>query len=510
MIPVYRHALATLALLTATSLSAQTSRLGTITFPTSGPPAAQEHFIRGVLLLHSFEYARAAQAFRAAQQSAPGFAMAYWGEAMTYNHPIWNQRDRDAAMAALERLAPTREARLAKAPTERERAFLAAVESLYQNGPKPQRDTAYAQAMEQLAAQFADDAEAQAFYALSLLGLSSGVRVVPTYMRAAAIAEQIAAANPNHPGAVHYMIHAYDDPVHASRGLRAARAYSTIAPDAAHAQHMTTHIFTAMGMWDEVVSQNTIAADLTWWGPGHYTLWLGYGLLQRGQPGAALRHLERARENLPRRTNPGTLSYFTLMRAHHVVNGDRWNDAALEWNIDLARVRPVARAADAFAQAVAALERGDRTRAAEELARLAAVEANRSRAPDVLERELRALLALEEGRTEAALDLLREATRIEDGMPVEFGPPDVVKPSHELLGEVLLRLHRAEEAQRQFEQALALAPNRALSLLGLGRAALAAGDRETAARAYGTLREIWHDAEPGLAGLEEARQFVAR
>jgi tetratricopeptide (TPR) repeat protein len=494
--------LSVLTLLVPVSLVAQSPRLGTISFPTSGSPAAQEHFIRGVLFLHSFEYGSAAEAFREAQQADPDFAMAYWGEAMTYNHPIWDERDRDAALAALERLAPTREGRLAKAPTERERAFLEAVETLYQDGPKAQRDTAYSLAMERVATRFPDDPETRAFYSLSLLGLSSGVRVTPTYMRAAAIVEEVFDANPNHPGAVHYLIHSYDDPVHAPLGLRAARVYSQIAPDAAHAQHMTTHIFVAMGMWDQVVSQNELAAELTWWGPGHYTYWLGYGLLQGGRWQAARRHLERAGENLPRRPGAGSSSYFALMRAHDVVNAQRWDDPELQWTIDLSGAWPTALAADAFVQGFAALRRGADDRAARELERLSAVESDRSQAPRVLELELRGLMTLNHGDTNAALILLREATDVEDAMPVEFGPPDVVKPSHELLGEIFLQLNRPAEAQREFERALALAPNRALSLVGLGRAAAGAGDHKTAQRAHNTLREVWHAADEEVGMLD--------
>lgn len=262
-----------LALAAAPAL-AQDPQLGTIIFPTSGQPAAQAAFIRGVLYLHSFEYGSAATAFREAQRLEPGFAMAYWGEAMTLNHPVWNEQDSVAARAALARLAPSSEARRGMAPTARERGYLEAVEQLYASGgPKARRDSLYSAAMMALSAAFPADAEARAFYALSLLGLSQGNRIVPTYMRAGAIALALMQQYPDHPGAAHYAIHAFDDPDHAPLGLPAARAYSRIAPAAPHAQHMTAHIFLALGMWDEVVSQNIIASgtDRSKWTPGHYT-----------------------------------------------------------------------------------------------------------------------------------------------------------------------------------------------------------------------------------------------
>src|SRR6184192_4611003 len=365
--------------LAGASLSAQTPGLGTITFPSSGAPAAQAPFIRGVLLLHSFEYQDAARAFREAQRIDPGFALAYWGEAMTYTHPLWDEQDVNAARASLQRLGLTPQARRAKAPTPREQAYLDAVEILYGDGPKARRDTAYSRAMERLVARFPADREAQVFYAASLLGLSQGVRNVPTYMRAATIVGRVFRDNPDHPGAAHLLIHCYDDPIHAPLGLAAARAYSKIAPDAAHAQHMTTHIFLALGMWDEVVSQNEIASggDRAAWTPHHYTEWLGYGYLQQGRYQEALQHLELMHQNMnqARRGRP----VLAEMRADYVVNTERWDSPCLQWSIDLTGVRARDAAVDVFVAGLSALKRGDRRGAERGLADLAAV--NRSRAP---------------------------------------------------------------------------------------------------------------------------------
>jgi tetratricopeptide (TPR) repeat protein len=229
---------AALCTLFASAAVAQHADLGRLEFTNSGAPEAQEAFTRGVLLLHSFEYADAAEAFRKAQQLDPGFAMAYWGEAMTYNHSLWGEQDREAAWQVLKRLGQTQEARLAVAPTEREKKYLTAVEILYGEGTKLERDIAYAEAMRRLSERYPADDEAKAFYAVALLGTAHDGRDHTIYMRAAAQAEEVFRANPRHPGAVHYLIHSYDDPVHAPLGLRAARAYSDIAPAASHAQHM--------------------------------------------------------------------------------------------------------------------------------------------------------------------------------------------------------------------------------------------------------------------------------
>ena len=255
------------------SLPAQAPKLGRLSFPNSGSKTAQPAFIRGVLLLHSFEYEDAAAAFRDAQRADPSFALAYWGEAMTHNHPVWNEQDLDSARAILGRLAPTAEARALKARTARERAWLETGEILYGDGEKPRRDTLYSAALDRLTMSYPDDREARLFYALSLMGLSQAVRNIPAYMRAGAIAQDVFLANPEHPGAAHYIIHAFDDAQHAPLGLRAARAYSKIAPGADHAQHMTSHIFLGLGMWEETVAANEVASfgaekDRSKWGPG--------------------------------------------------------------------------------------------------------------------------------------------------------------------------------------------------------------------------------------------------
>jgi len=238
--------------------------LGRIDFPTSGAAAAQPAFLKGVLLMHSFEYDDAKEAFQEAQKADPSFAMAYWGEAMTYNHAVWQQTAPDLARAALARLAPTPEGRLAKAPTAREKDWLASLDSLFGVGDKLVRDRAYADHLRRMHEKYPADDEVTAFYALALLGTSHGGRDFSIYMKAAALVEQVYAKNPQHPGAAHYLIHSYDDPVHAPLGLRFADAYSKIAPAASHALHMPSHIYFALGMWDEASAINErsmVAAD---------------------------------------------------------------------------------------------------------------------------------------------------------------------------------------------------------------------------------------------------------
>src|SRR5947209_7231062 len=244
-----------LSLVFTVPASAQ-SEVGEVAFANSGPLEAQEPFLRGLALLHNFEYPDAAEQFRKAEAVDPDFAMAYWGEAMTFTHPVWMQQDLDAARAVLGRLGATPEARLAKARTERERDYLRAVEVLYGSGTKEERDFRYSDAMAALHQRYPQDVDATAFYALSLLGTAHQGRDFATYMRSAALLEEVFPTHQRHPGVLHYLIHSYDDPIHAPLGMRAARLYGKVAPNAGHALHMTSHIFVALGLWDDVIAAN--------------------------------------------------------------------------------------------------------------------------------------------------------------------------------------------------------------------------------------------------------------
>ena len=281
------------------------SGVGDVRFANSGSPAAQERFHYGLAQLHNFEYDDAARAFRAAQQADADFAMAYWGEAMTKNHPVWMEQDLGGARRILERLGSSREIRISKGPTERERAYLAAVEELYGAGDKNTRDLAYLNAMQSLHGAYADDVDAAAFFGLALLGSAHDGRDEGIYMRAASVLEEAFATHPNHPGLAHYLIHSYDDPAHASRGLPAARRYFAIAPAAPHALHMTSHIYLAAGMWNDVVAANERATSVAAGRAraagrvpascGHANMWLMYGYLQQDRPSDARRILDACR-----------------------------------------------------------------------------------------------------------------------------------------------------------------------------------------------------------------------
>ena len=572
----------------ALTLTASAQELGTIDFATSGNAAAQPLFIKGVLLLHSFEYDDAREAFQEAQKLDPAFAMAYWGEAMSYNHPVWQRTSPDLAMTALNRLAPTADARIAKAQTQKEKDWLAAVERLYGPGgastslsaSKLARDLAYADAMRRMHEKYPNDDEVKSFYALALLGTSHGGRDASIYMRAAALVEQVYAKNPQHPGAAHYLIHCYDDPVHAPLGLRFADAYAKIAPGASHALHMPSHIYFAMGMWDEAsaINERSVKAadarreakklDVDARG-FHALLWLVYSYVQQGRYDDARGVMAQLEAAAKESGSERTRSHLALGRAAWLIETRKWGEAKAPV---IANGLPKdAAIADLFATGFAAIRSGNRRAGADALQQMAqlmestpvnlapvrpatppgakplppgvtpigprAVPAPGTsgtqgtsgtlgtpgthenhasavglptaggggdpRIAQVMAQQLEALLIFSEGRREEALVLARQAAVVEAGLPFEFGPPVPAKPVNEQVGEMLMDLRRPKEAMEAFELSLKRYPKRALSLLGLARAATAAKDAATARRAYDELREIWKKADASLPELKE-------
>ena len=506
---------------------------GTVDFPTSTRSmVAQREFSRGVLLLHLFHYDEAADAFRQAEHADSSFAMAYWGEAMTHTHPVWDEQDTAAGRKALGKLAPTAEARERAAPTERERGYMRAVDALYGDGPKAARDTLFSQRMADVLRANPHDDEARLFYALSLMGLSQGVRNVPTYLQAAQLAESVFTRHPDEPGATHYWIHAMDDPDHAAQALPAARALARVAPNAGHAQHMTSHIFMALGMWDDVVRANentmrmfdgmAVAHGMTHFYCGHGQSWLAYGYVEQGRLANAREWVVGCEQQAANaKYKPGmhdfdpdatAMGSAVDMWSHYIIDTEEWTGEMVNWAPDLDSAA-APRVAYQFTRGFAAARRGDgpaandaRTAFERERARLVAlVQAEPNADPSdvqyikglaVLGIELEAVtkLAMHDGSLDSAgaVTLVGTATAAEDSLAYAFGPPPVYKPSHELLGELLLGLSRYADAEREFQAALAHQPRRVLSLRGLEAAARGAGDTATASRARDELHAIQH------------------
>lgn len=499
--------------------------LGKINFPTSGLPEAQVHFEQGVRFLHSFEYDDAAEEFRKAQLVDPHFAMAYWGEAMTHNKPLWRKLEQESGQRVLIRLGEKQEMRLAKASTVREKGYLGAVEKLFfSDAPEVERDSAYAAAMGKLAAQFPDDMEAAAFHALAILGTAQGKRDFKTYMKAASVAQTVFERNPSHPGAAHYLIHSFDDPIHAPLGLPAAQVYADIAPAAAHALHMPSHIFVALGMWNRTAASNEDswrAADNRVRRKGlslkdrsyHALLWMQYAYLQQGRYLEARKLLDVMTQDTEELDIPLTRRHLAAMRAQYVIETRHWDTKELFHDLDFASVRAEDIAALLFTQGMTAVKNGTAASAEkqlnklEERVKILSEKSKKSQSFDATREsrgfdatrattlQLRGLLDLARGDEVAGLKSLQESTRIQEKMPLAYGPPSPVKPPHELLGEVLLKLGRYAEASTAFDKALEFAPKRALSLLGAARAAKQGGDLPRAEQFYSMLQSVWNKSD---------------
>ncbi len=520
------------------SAQTPTPSLGTITFPNSGSAAAQPAFIRGLLLLHSFEYDEAIESFRQAQNVDRGFALAYWGEAMCYNQPLWYNENADRARAVLARLAPARDARQARAPTAREKGYLDAVDRLFGAGDKMARDRAYADRMAALSRQFPDDDEAAAFHALALLAtIPSGQRNPEVSLKAGAIATAILKNNPEHPGAAHYALHAFDDGEHAAMGLEAARTYARIAPASSHARHMPSHVFVPLGLWDEAsaADESSFAASVDRvkrlglsmaQADFHSLSWLHYEYLQQGrfakardieevvkrasagaggQTGGSHQHAE---SEIGRGFSSTTLkSELGSMRARRVVESGSWADmkgqSSFE-NID-----------ELFALGMASVRMGDLARAEAALEHLGTASQT---VPDREAREIAAimraeadgLLRLARGDRQAGFAALARAEALEAKRPRPIARPYPIKPAGELYAESLLDGGDAATAVPQFQKALARTPRRAASLLGLARAAQKAGRREQAARTAKEFIALWHVADANRPELAEARVIERR
>jgi tetratricopeptide (TPR) repeat protein len=463
-------------------------------FPASGYSKAHDEFVLGVVALHSSAYDVAAGHFRAAQRLDPNFVMAYWGEAMTFNHPFWNQQDIAGARRALAKLAPSRSARAAKAATARERAYLSAVETLYDDGDRDSRDFAFADAMRKVAIDFPQDYEAAAFYVLALLSTRRiGDASYPQKQAtAAAILESILAKYPEHPGALHYLMHIWDDPAHAPQALEMARRYEAIAAraESPHAMHMPSHIYAQLGLWNDVVRANAKAFDSSRQRDYHSLDFLQYAQLQLGQ-------YARAREALSR--IPQTTEQAAVMAARFAVET---GDSSV-----LSPFPPALQIPELlFARGLASLNTSgvvETTRLASVLdelikADLAAGRRVRAATTDVLRKILLARIALAAKQPDEAERLGREAVEIEMKLEIPAEVSGIVKPAAEFQGEILLELKKPAAAAEQFEAALKLRPKRALSLLGLARAKAMAKDDSGAARIYTELAAMWSEADAEL------------
>ena len=540
----------------SSTASAQESQLGAVDFPTSGSEKAQAHFLRGLAALHSFWYEEALEAFRESTRIEPDFAMGYWGEAMAHNHPLWSEQDTSAAREVIAKIKDSPKL------TARERAYLNAVKVLYIGGDKDARDVAYSRDMEKIYRAYPQDLDAAAFYALSLLGIADySDRTYRLQTKAGAIAMAVYEKNPNHPGAAHYIIHAFDDPEHAIQALPAARRYAGIAPEAHHARHMPSHIFLQLGMWPEAAASNESAweASEAWMkrknlSPSvrdyHSLHWLLYVYLQQGRYSKAEELLGIMKKTMTESTYDNKLrpgyyeSNYANMAAAFVVETERWNLASTFFDATATKGQPSTgqpetgghsghdKSQPASTSGTATVRASNKNRILPFFIRglasagkdamtskqstvglkelMSGAAGDRIMAIQIMKLEIDSVAASMKRDHRRAIEYMKRATFLEDEMGPPSGPPGLIKPTHELFGEILLRAGKPVEAAEQFKTALRNQPNRARSLLGLARSTAQSGDHNGAAAAYAKLLEQWRQADEGLPELTEAREYLKK
>ncbi|HEY6502951.1 MAG TPA: hypothetical protein VIZ28_03160 [Chitinophagaceae bacterium] len=476
-------------------------KLGDIDFTVTGKAEAQSSFKKAMLLLHSFEYEDAAEAFLETRKSDPGFVMSYWGEAMTYNHPLWREQDYEKGNKVLQQLAPTAAERNAKAKTELEKDFIKAVDILYGSGNKTDRDSSYSAYMKVLYEKYPGNTEIASFYSLSLIGYGLNSRQAKLLEQAADIAKEVLAKNPRHPGALHYVIHAYDNPEHAAAALATADKYAIVAPDAGHALHMPTHTYLALGLWDKVVSSN----EVSWAAEKqrkerkkldndalgyHSYYWLLYGYLQQGKKDIARKMVDSMQQYCSTLPSPVARAHITFLKATYLAETGDYTGAVTQISFPLGDLNIQTRSRDYFVKGMNAWQRIDADgldKIIRELSALRLVEQtkvsgtglrvcgniNRSiptlsdlQQTEVIELELKAMLARMKKDEAAAERFLKQATELETITTYAYGPPRIVKPSFEMYGEWLLEMNKPAEALQQFELSLKTAPNKLLSVKG--------------------------------------------
>lgn len=506
-------------------------RLGSVHFETSCNSAAQPRFDRAVALMHSFQFGPAIEGYRAALESDPSCAIAYWGIALSsWSNPFAGFKSSTQLQQGLKAVEA---GRALGAKTQRERAYIEAVAHLYvdaANLDQSARALAYEQAMERLAADYPNDTEASIFYALALAAAADPAdKTYAKQLKAGAILERLFAKYPDHPGLAHYIIHAYDEPALASRAAEAAKRYGAIAPSTPHALHMPSHTFTRIGDWQASIDTNqaSAASARAAGQPAdelHASDYMIYAYLQTGQDKAAGRLVETSAEVFsrfdPKTANgaaPPSAAYFAraAIPARYDLERRDWAHAAkLE---PIASRFPYADSITWFARGLGAAHLNDGPGARAAVGSLDQIHDKLSQQgedywaeqTDIQRREVMAILALEEGHIDEALTGMRQAADIEDRTQLASVTPGPLAPAREMLGEMLLEQGQSVEALKAFEASLVQEPNRFWSLYGAAEAAKRAGDGAKARVYFQKLVAVTEHADrPERPPVLEARRQV--
>lgn len=510
-------------------------QLGKLVFPTSCNSAAEALVQRGLGWLHSFEYQRAERSFSEAAAADADCGIAHWGVAMSNYHPLWAAPTAEEFGKGASALAM---ARKTGARSQREQDYIAAVGAFYDtDGDHRTRALAYEAAMDQLHQRYPDDREAGVFHSLALIAAGT-LDDDPGYARerrAGAILNEVLEQEPDHPGVAHYLIHSFDYPALADLALPAARRYAKIAPDSAHAQHMPSHIFTRLGLWDEAISSNRAAeAAARAWGKAsgmsgawdqqlHAMDYLTYAYLQSGRDAEAQAVFTELTAITRATPTPTTAYAVTSIPARVLLERRQWGDAAVFampaelGGLEALTKHKWAEANVRFVNAVGAARSGDIPRAKAALARLSEIEASIVVTPgeydwrkqvEIERRIAEAWLAHAEGRKDDAVQMMQAVADLDDATEKHPVTPGSILPAREQLGELLLEIGQPDAALAAFEASLKRAPKRLTGLYGAARSAKLAGDTGKAAAYFAELAEATRSSDGTRAEVKEARSVA--
>ncbi|HET6852458.1 MAG TPA: hypothetical protein VFH46_09035 [Pyrinomonadaceae bacterium] len=514
-------------------------KLGQVNFNVSCTPQAQKQFNHAVAWLHSFEYEEAEKAFTEVTVMDPQCGMGYWGIAMSNYHPLWAP---PTAPELKKGWSAVEKAKSVSARTPREQAYIAAIETFYKDYDKVDhraRTFAYSDAMKRVHELNPSDREAGVFYALALIatGTMSPDKTYARQKEAAQILNQVLAREPQHPGVAHYLIHSYDYPALAELALPAARSYAKIAPASAHAQHMPSHIFIRLGLWQEAISSNLDAHSAAksfavrnhisgaWDEQLHAMDYLVYAYLQRAQDKHAAGVLDEL--NRLQKVEPPTFKVayaYTAIPARYALERRQWREAATlnmppgQLGEFLLSQFPWAKAHLHFARAIGAARSGDTVAAAREVDELAAIrqklvevkgDYDWAKQVDIQRLLASAWVEYTEGKHDEALKLARSAADLDDATEKHPVTPGSILPAREQLGELLLELKQPAAALQEFETSFQSTPNRFNGLYGAARAARLAGNRKSANVYYRKLLDLARDTDSARPEVAEAKTFLA-
>jgi len=501
-------------------------KLGKVDFPISCSTEAQAQFNRAVAMLHSFWFPQAPKAFVAVSETDPGCAMAHWGIAISQRaNPLVGPPD----SAALKRgLASIERAKAIGAKTQRERDYINAIELFYKDSDKLDHRTrvlAYEKAMERLYLAYSQDIEAAVFYALALNeAIDFEDKTYVRQLKAARILENVWAKQPEHPGVLHYLIHSYDFPPLASRGLETAKRYASAAPSAPHALHMPSHVFSMLGMWQESIKSNREALSVAK-NYVHAMDFIVYAHLQGAQDGEAKRLLEESAALYKTQAPTAELTptggvltvhtAFAAIPARYAIERGAWADAAA------LQPRPSTPAADAityFTRAMGAVRNGDVNGARKDIEQLESLKNTLTTAKqkywadqvEIQRRAAAAWVAHAEGKKDEALKSMRSAATLEDASEKHVAMENRLWPMRELLGEMLLQLNEPAPALKEFEASFKAAPNRFRGYYGAAKAAERLGDQKKTRSYYEKLMELCRQGDGERPELVEAKAFLAK